>query len=243
MSNLRHNPDFIVKFIVLSLIAISSASAFYVGDLLSWVGITYYFICALAILKDHPKAPALLWAAVAAHSVLVGYSLFNWYHEGIIPCPYCFASAGCILIAATARTKLTAAVLPAILVLAVGYSWAGLFTPKSPEVNYIPPVQHVETNSEETITVNTAPAKNDQEMPSNLQEGATRPAVVAPDKSRNSTSVNIKPLPTAGTGKTENDPQVDKEAKENPPPPSASTPVTDKDKTSVPPEDGKSKSG
>lgn len=113
------------KLLAAFFLASASVSAYNVGDFLSWMGISYYLLCIIAILKDHRKARIMAWAAVAAHAVLTGYSLREWHYAGIEPCPYCFAAAGLTLCAAAALTRLQTALVPVILMLLVVYAWPG----------------------------------------------------------------------------------------------------------------------
>ena len=102
-------------------------AAYNVGNLLSWAGIIYYLICALAVLRNHRWARILLWSAVGIHSILIGYSLWQWNYFHIEPCPYCFAAAGLVLTAAVGQTRFPVVVLPAMLMLGVGLSWSRIY--------------------------------------------------------------------------------------------------------------------
>lgn len=220
MSNLRDKSGLISKILVLSLLAISSASAYYVGDLLSWMGIAYYFACALAELRGYRKAHLMLWAAVGAHAALTGYSLHNWYIEGIEPCPYCFAAAGCILIAAAARTRLKAAVYPAVLVLAVGYSWPWLFASSVPAADYLPPVQKLQTRPAEAKTENIkspVPAGKDRAETQPAQAAPVPPAAITPAESGQAPGEPIKITTPAAkdTPKAPTEPQTEMKPQES----------------------------
>lgn len=136
-------------------IAGAVVSAYNVGDYISWTGIIYYFVCLLALIRDHPRVKLLLWGAVAAHAALVGYSIWRWLYLGIEPCPYCFASAGLMLVAATAQTKLPAAILPAMLIIVAAYAWPSLFAPRY-DIPYTQPVYKAPVTPAESQPAPTA---------------------------------------------------------------------------------------
>ncbi len=114
---------------ILALIALAAAatSAYNAVGYLVYGGISYYSICAIAILFNHRRANLLLWGAVGVHAVLVGYSLWWWQTDQIIPCIYCFGAAGFALLAATVYTRLPVAILPALLIAGVWFAWPRLF--------------------------------------------------------------------------------------------------------------------
>jgi len=114
---------------ILALIALAAAatSAYNAVGYLVYGGITYYTICAIALLLNLRKANLLLWGAVGVHAVLVGYSLWGWQTAQIIPCIYCFGAAGFALLAATVYTRLPVAILPALLIAGVWFAWPHLF--------------------------------------------------------------------------------------------------------------------
>lgn len=118
---------------ILALIALSGAavSAYFAGNYLSYVGISFYVICAAAILLNCNRAVLLLWAAVCAHILLVGYSLWNWQSAQVFPCTYCFGAAGFALLAATVYTRLAAALATVLLIAITWYAWPYVFTEKS----------------------------------------------------------------------------------------------------------------
>lgn len=117
---------------ILALIALAGASimAYRAGNYLSYVGITYYVVCAAAIILNYRRSAFLLWAAVVAHVVLVGYGLWNWQSDNVVPCIYCFGAAGFALLAATVYTRLAAALAPVFLIAITWYTWPYLFTDK-----------------------------------------------------------------------------------------------------------------
>lgn len=256
MSNLSGSQSLVIKILVMTLLLVSSASAYYVGDLLSWTGIAYYSICAVAIFKDYHKAHIMLWAAVGVHSILVGYSMLNWFQEGIEPCPYCFTSAGCILIAATVRTKPAAVVLPAVLVFSVAYSWTWLFAPKISSVHYTPPVQQIQAGQAEVKVddkVSSVPEKKTEAetLPSQELDLAAQPEQASPTENGHApgelteTAVvkntydpeqqKTNATPALEQGKTKTDSQTE-------PKPTKST-STNQDKASNSKGDEKAKSG
>jgi len=118
---------------ILALIALTGASvmAYNAGNYLSKAGVVYYTICALALLLNYRRAALLLWAAVGAHAVLVGYALWGWQSAQVVPCIYCFGAAGFALLAATVYARPVAAVLPALLIACLGYAWPYVFADKT----------------------------------------------------------------------------------------------------------------
>jgi hypothetical protein len=115
---------------IIALIALTGASfmAYNAGNYLSKAGVVYYTICALALLLNYRRAALLLWAAVGAHAVLVGYALWGWQAAQAVPCIYCFGAAGFALLAATVYVRPVAAVLPVLLIACVWYVWPFLFS-------------------------------------------------------------------------------------------------------------------
>ena len=113
----------------LAMIALTGAAimAYYAGNYLSKVGVFYYAISAIALLLNYRRSSLLLWAAVGAHAVLVGYSLWQWQAAQVQPCIYCFGAAGFALLAATAYTRLAAAIVPALLIASVWMAWPYVF--------------------------------------------------------------------------------------------------------------------
>ncbi len=116
------------KILALLALAAAAASAYNAVGYLVYGGITYYTICAIAILFNFRKSNLLLWGAVGVHAVLVGYSLWSWETAHIMPCIYCFGAAGFALLAATVYTKLPVAILPALLIAGVWFAWPHLFS-------------------------------------------------------------------------------------------------------------------
>ena len=130
------------KFLALLALAGAAASANGAGNYLAYAGTTYYAICAMAILLNFRNTALLLWAAVGAHAVLVGYALWGWQTAQILPCIYCFGAAGFVLLAATIYTRMAAAVLPLLLIAGVWFAWPSVFADKGqPGVNQQPGVE------------------------------------------------------------------------------------------------------
>lgn len=115
------------KILALVALAGAAASAYGAGNYLAYAGTIYYTICAAAVILNYRRTALLLWAAVGAHAVLVGYGMWNWQTAQVIPCVYCFGAAGFALLAATVYTRLPAAIAPALLIAVVGYAWPYLF--------------------------------------------------------------------------------------------------------------------
>lgn len=122
------------KFLTLIALAGAAASANGAGNYLAYAGTMYYAICAMAILLNFQRTAFLLWAAVGAHAVLVGYALWSWQTAQIVPCIYCFGAAGFALLAATIYTRLAAAVLPLLLIAGAWYAWPSIFADKGQPV-------------------------------------------------------------------------------------------------------------
>lgn len=114
---------------ILALIALAGASAmaYGAGNYLSYVGIAFYAVCAAAIFLNYRRAGLLLWAAVGAHILLAGYSLWNWQTAQVAPCSYCFGAAGFALLAASAYTRPAVALTPVFLIAVTWYAWPYLF--------------------------------------------------------------------------------------------------------------------
>ena len=130
------------KFLALIALAGAAACANAAGNYLAYIGTVYYAVCAMAILLNFRNTALLLWAAVGAHAVLVGYALWGWQAAQIVPCIYCFGAAGFALLAATIYTRLAAAVLPLLLIAGVWYAWPSVFADKGqPGVNQQPGVE------------------------------------------------------------------------------------------------------
>jgi hypothetical protein len=189
------------KFLALIALAGAAASANGAGNYLSYAGTIYYAICAMAILFNYRSAATLLWAAVGAHAVLVGYALWSWQTAQIVPCIYCFGAAGFALLAATIYTRLVAAVLPLLLIAGVWYAWPSIFADKGQpgvtqqpgiEAQYQTPVQQ---NNNQPAAVNpdaaadtgtkapTAPTGGASMLNETQQEqtAGTSPAATIPD--------------------------------------------------------------
>ncbi len=195
------------KFLALLALAGAAASANGAGNYLAYAGTTYYAICAMAILLNFRRASLLLWAAVGAHAVLVGYALWGWQTAQIVPCIYCFGAAGFALLAATIYTRLAAAVLPLLLIAGVWYAWPSTFADKGQpgvsqqpgvEAQYQTPVQKPEnqpaavnpdTAADVGTNVPTAQAGEDtiQSKTQQEQTAATVPAAATPDTPQGST--------------------------------------------------------
>lgn len=116
------------KITALIALAGASAMAYGAGNYLSYIGIAFYVVCAAAILSNCSRAGLLLWTAVGVHAVLVGYGLWDWKSANTVPCIYCFGAAGFALFAASAYSRLAAAVAPVFLIAVTWYAWPYLFT-------------------------------------------------------------------------------------------------------------------
>jgi len=99
------------------------AVAYAKGNVLAYVGIAFYVVCAVAVLSGYRRTKLLLWAAVAAHGGLFVYAMCSWAVEGIAPCRYCLTAAGLTTLAAVAWWKKPLAVVPAVLVIAIWFCW------------------------------------------------------------------------------------------------------------------------
>jgi hypothetical protein len=115
------------KILALLALAAAATSAYGAVNYIAYGGITYYTICAIAILFNYRRAALMLWAAVGVHAVLVSYALWSWQTAGAHLCPYCFGAAGFALLAATVFTRLPAAILPVILITGVWLAWPHVF--------------------------------------------------------------------------------------------------------------------
>lgn len=119
----------IKQLLVLAALVGAIIAAYGKGNALAYTGIAYYAICAVAVVINHRRTALLLWLAVLAHAVLVGYLVWDWQINGLIPCSRCTAAAGFVLLAAVAWWKTAAAILPALLMLVVWYGWSIVFPP------------------------------------------------------------------------------------------------------------------
>lgn len=165
------------KFLTLIALAGAAASANGAGNYLAYAGTMYYAICAMAILFNFHRAATLLWAAVGAHAVLVGYALWSWQTAQIVPCIYCFGAAGFALLAATIYTRLAAAVLPLLLIAGAWYAWPSIFADKGkPGVTQQPGIE--------------------AQYQTPVQQDDNQPAAVKPDAAADSGTK----APTAQTG-------------------------------------------
>lgn len=119
------------KILVLMALAGACWAAYERGNVLAYIGIAYYVICAGAVLLNHRRTSLLLWLAVLVHVSLTGYMLLDWQINGLIPCYYCVAAAGFALLAAVAWWKTPVVLLPALLMVAVWYAWPMIFYPQT----------------------------------------------------------------------------------------------------------------
>jgi hypothetical protein len=166
------------KFLALIALAGAAASAYGAGNYLAYTGTVYYATCAMAILLDFRRAALMLWAAVGAHTVLVGYALWGWQTAQVTPCIYCFGAAGFALLAATIYTRLAAAVLPLLLIAGVWYAWPSIFADQGQSgVNQQPGVE--------------------AQYQTSVQQPENQPAVVNPDSAAG-TGTNVPAAQTGG---------------------------------------------
>lgn len=221
------------KFLTLIALAGAAASANGAGNYLAYAGTIYYVICAMAILFNFHRTSALLWAAVGAHAVLVGYALWSWQTAQTVPCIYCFGAAGFALLAATIYTRLAAAVLPLLLIAGTWYAWPSIFADKGQpgitqqpgiEAQYQTPVQ--KDDNQPAVVKTDAAADSGTKAPTaqtgrdsiqietqQEQTAATSPAVTIPDSSQGNTSdPNVSGVITPGV-------KPDSSADEQPPEP------------------------
>lgn len=183
---------------IIALIALTGASimAYNAGNYLSKAGVIYYTICAIALLLNYRRAALLLWAAVGAHAVLVGYSLWLWQSAQVIPCIYCFGAAGFALLAAVVYTRPAAAVVPVVLIAAAWFAWPYAFADNG------------------QAGVNQKPGLETQyQIP--VQQPANQPADVKPDAAAD----NGKTSPTAQIGAS----TIQTKTQQEQTPPAAST--------------------
>ncbi|WP_161821773.1 hypothetical protein [Sporotomaculum syntrophicum] len=115
------------KLVVIAALAGAIIAAYERGNNLAYIGIAFYTVCAIAVLISHRRTSLLLWFAVLVHLFLVIYIIWDWQSNEIIPCIYCIAAAGFALLAAVAWWKTPVAVLPAILIVALWYTWPMIF--------------------------------------------------------------------------------------------------------------------
>jgi hypothetical protein len=189
MSELMASKSFnLRKILTLIALAAAATTAYGAVNYIAYGGITYYTICAIAILFNYRRASLMLWAAVGVHAVLVSYALWSWQTAGAHPCPYCFGAAGFALLAATIFTRLPAAILPVILITGVWFAWPHVFVkshagasqqPVSETQSQTPgtqpasqPVVVVNTGSGENNTGNNT-TKDNATQPENTQLGAS----------------------------------------------------------------------
>lgn len=113
------------KALVLLALTGAMMMAFMAHSSLTYIGILYYLICLVVVLKSDCRTipNQLLWAAVGLHLILICYLLWIWKTIGIFPCFFCIAAAGFALIAATAFSKLPLSVIPMVLLAMLWYNW------------------------------------------------------------------------------------------------------------------------
>lgn len=216
---------------ILALIALSgaAASAYGAGNYLAYAGTIYYTICAAAIILNYRRVVLLLWAAVGAHAVLVGYGMWNWQTAQVIPCVYCFGAAGFALLAATVYTRLPAAIAPALLIAAAWYAWPFVFIDKG-QADVIQQQTQNQTTEQQTgnqpvdvkpdIAEETSktdpwaqPGSDTTQVETRQEETtATTPTATNPDSQQGNTpapniSGNVSPEVKPGSGTTEQLPE------------------------------------
>ena len=166
------NVLFYQKALVVLCLAGAVWAAYNVGNILSWAGIIYYLICALAVIRNHSWVRIFLWTAVGVHSILIGYSIWQWNYFQIEPCPYCYAAAGLVLAAAVGQTRFPVIVLPAMLMLGVGFSWSWIYASPN-NLQFNPPAEvqmKTTTNPEKTANKVKPVEKNSLSLPEGKQE-------------------------------------------------------------------------
>jgi hypothetical protein len=117
----------IKQLLVLAALVGAIIAAYGKGNTLAYIGIAFYAICAVAVIINQRRTSLLLWFAVLAHAALIGYMVWDWQINGIIPCSHCTAAAGFSLFAAVAWWKTPLALLPAVLMIVIWYEWSIIF--------------------------------------------------------------------------------------------------------------------
>lgn len=181
---------------ILALIALAAAAitAYGAVNYIAYGGITYYTICAIAILFNYRRASLMLWAAVGVHAVLVSYALLSWQTAGAHLCPYCFGAAGFALLAATVFTRLPAAILPVILITGVWFAWPHVFV-KSHAGASQQPVSETQSQtsgtqpaSQPVAVVNTGSGEN------NTSNNTTQDNVTQPENTQSASTDKASPV-------------------------------------------------
>ena len=130
---------------------------------------------------------------MGVHSILIGYSIWQWNYFHIEPCPYCYAAAGLVLTAAVGQTRFPAVVLPAMLMLGVGFSWSWIYA--SPNNLQITPSAEVQmkttTNPEKTLNTVKSGENNSLSVPGGKQ--ATNLHTAKTDINQNNPEQNSQP--------------------------------------------------
>jgi len=120
-------PLFVKNSIVLAALTGAVIAANGRANALAYLGMAYYLICAVAVVRNHRQTSLLLWSAVVVHTALTGYLIWSWLTSGAMPCYYCMAAAGFALLAAVAWWKTPAALVPALLMATVWFAWPLIF--------------------------------------------------------------------------------------------------------------------
>ena len=186
------------RALVLLALAAAAVSAAGRGNALAYLGMTYYFVCAVAVFRSDRRAGYLLWLAVAVHLTLVAYSVWRWQALAIIPCHFCMAAAGFALLAATAWYRRPLVVLPALLMISVWLAWPLVFAAEQPQSNQ--PGSQVQ----EAARPNEKPAAA-------AAEANGQPVQIQPDTAANKPAAEQKTTADAGEKLTGQD-QAEKAA-------------------------------
>lgn len=156
-----------VKPRIIAILAVVGAitAAYYKGDLLACLGISYYLLCIAALVLKHPRAGLLLLGAVGVHVTLVIYSLLRWQVFNITPCHFCFLAAGCALVAAVVYYRPRFAVFPVTVIIAGFYLWPGIFWTNQVQVSAPVVVEAADVNEPATAwtEVDSTPVTADQD--------------------------------------------------------------------------------
>ena len=191
------------RYLALLALCVAAYAAYSAGNYLSYVGIAYYLLCAAALVKNHPKAPLMLWTGVGAHIFLTGYALWLWQSEKIIPCHYCLAAAGFVLMAATVMYRLPLVILPAVLIAGVWIAWPWIFEGATQTDSF-------QAKDEPTVQIQTTgtqpenkPGETEENVPPTATVSETRPEQAEKQNSPEATALTEQTAGAAGSGKTE----------------------------------------
>ncbi|MDD3652981.1 MAG: hypothetical protein PHO01_02165 [Desulfotomaculaceae bacterium] len=196
----------IQRLLAVLVLAGAIYAAYNASGILTWLGVAYYIFCIAALLLfKHPRVRLLLWFAVFAHTLLVGYSLWEWKTEQVIPCLYCFSAAFLALIAAILLYRLPVAIVPVIFFAGMLYAWPYAFAVGPGNL-----VEPAASNIEESLSTveNTAinpsgESAEAKQAPGQVSASATNTSNTVPSlpkaSSPKETSAPVKePLPDDG---------------------------------------------